>query len=303
MTNAAVMSVTADVVIRDHRLSSGGHTLHYRSVRPDGGAWARLVLAHGYGEHLGRHLHFLRWLAERGVECHALDFRGHGLSQGIRGYVTRWEEYLDDLQALLDHGELQNSKAGALPSFVLGHSHGALIVAAAALERTLPVDGVILTAPYFRSKMYVPRWKRLLAHTLSGALPKLAIRSGLQAEWMTTDAEMIRDSREDALSLHAATARWYTTMLRKQREVLAGAPGFRLPLLILMGDADPVADPVGAHDFFERVSSSDKQFHLIPQLLHELLRETDREPLFEQILAWLRERSVSSVESELPPFG
>jgi len=297
------MSVTANVVIRDHRLSSGGHTLHYRAVKPAGEAWARLVLVHGYGEHLGRHLHFLRWLAERGVECHALDLRGHGLSQGLRGYVTRWEEYLDDLQVLLDHGNVPVQKEGSTPLFVLGHSHGALVVAAAVIERSLTADGVILTAPYFRSRMYVPRWKRVLAHTLSGVLPRLAIPSGLQGEWMTSDAEMIRDSQEDPLSLHAATARWYTTMLRKQVQMLERASEFRLPLLVLMGDVDPVADPVSAHDFYERAGSLDKEFHLFPQLLHELLRESDREQLFRQILEWMQSRSSPAIASDHPSSG
>jgi len=297
------MSVTANVVIRDHRLSSGGHTLLYRAVKPAGDAWARLVLVHGYGEHLGRHVHFLRWLAERGVACYALDLRGHGLSQGVRGYVGRWEEYLDDFQAFLDQCGFSGAQEGALPTFVLGHSHGALVVAAAAIERSLTADGVILTAPYFRSRMYVPRWKRLLAHTLSGVLPRLAIPSGLQGEWMTSDAEMIRDSLEDPLTLHTATVRWYTTTLRKQSEVLERASEFRLPLLVLMGDADPVADPVGAHDFYERAGSADKQFHLFPQFLHELLRETEREQLFRQILAWMQERGHPEAESEHPPSG
>lgn len=297
------MTITANVVIRDHRLSSGGHTLHSRSVRPAGDAWARLVLVHGYGEHLGRHLHFLRWLAERGVECHALDLRGHGLSQGVRGYVSRWEEYLDDFQTLLAQCDLSSKKSCDLPSFVLGHSHGALVVTAAVLERGLTADGVILTAPYFRSRMYVPRWKRLLAHTLSGITPRLTIPSGLRSEWMTSDAEMIRDSQDDPLTLHVATARWYTTMLQKQLQVLAHASNFRLPLLVLMGDADPVADPVGAHDFYDRASSPDKQFHLFPQLLHELLREMDREQLFQQILAWMEARRGGGEGTELPPFA
>lgn len=294
------MSITSNVVIRDYRLSCGGHTLHARQVRPAGEAWARLVLVHGYGEHLGRHLHFLRWLAEQGVECHALDLRGHGHSQGERGYVTRWEEYLDDLQALLTYLDSSGPAAEPLPSFLLGHSHGALVVAAAVLERGVQPDGVILTAPYFHSRVYVPRWKRLLAHSLTGLMPHLAIPSGLQAKWMTSDAEMIRDSEEDSLTLHAATVRWYTTMLQKQAQLLAGAAEFRVPLLILMGDADPVADPVGAHDFYDRASSQDKQFHLFPQLLHELLRETDREQLFRQILAWMTERSEGRSASDLP---
>src|SRR5205807_10470574 len=81
-------------------IPGGAGKLFYRSVMPAGTAWARLALLHGYGDHCGRYLHLFKWLAERGVACHAIDFRGHGRSEGKRGFVRRWEEFLDDADAL-----------------------------------------------------------------------------------------------------------------------------------------------------------------------------------------------------------
>jgi alpha-beta hydrolase superfamily lysophospholipase len=66
---------------------------------------------------------------------------------------------------------------------------------------------------------------------------------------------------------------------------------FRLPLLALAGDADPVADAQATARFFERAGSDDKTFRLLPGLLHELLREATRESIFQEILAWVRERA------------
>src|SRR5437899_3146686 len=110
--------------------ASGRHGLFRRSVRPDN-AWATLGVIHGYGDHGGRYLHFMRWMAERGVACHTFDFRGQGRSTGRRGFVRRWEEYLDDLSAFL---ALDEMRSDGNPLFLLAHSHGAVVLSAAALH-------------------------------------------------------------------------------------------------------------------------------------------------------------------------
>src|SRR4051794_16407640 len=113
---------------------------------------ARLILLHGYGDHSGRYVHFMRWLAERGVACHSFDFRGHGRSPGRRGYVRRWDEYLEDLAAFLALAPLRADAPGG-PLFVLGHRHGGLVAAAAGGRGILVnagVAGCILTSPYLR---------------------------------------------------------------------------------------------------------------------------------------------------------
>jgi alpha-beta hydrolase superfamily lysophospholipase len=92
------------------------------------------------------------------VACHAPDLRGHGRSSGRRGYVTRWDEYLDDLHALLELSELRPDPAS--PLFVLGHSHGGLVVAVAAVRGLLDraVSGCILSAPYLVNGLPVPAY-------------------------------------------------------------------------------------------------------------------------------------------------
>jgi lysophospholipase len=268
-------------------LLGGDVALHMWSVVPRS-SWATLAFVHGYGDHGGRHAHFLRWLAERGVACHAIDLRGHGRSGGRRGFVKRWEEYLHDVAAFLQ----RVTKESTTPTFLLGHSHGGL-VAAAAVERGIAdgVRGCVLTAPYFASKMVVPRGKVLLARVLDPVAPWMRVGSGLPPEWMTADEGMIAESRADALMLRSATPRWYLTTLRVQDEVLASASTFRAPLLLLFGDADPVADLATARRFFEAAGATDKTMKVYPGLLHELSREVAREQVFEDVLAWLKSRS------------
>jgi lysophospholipase len=139
--------------------------------------------------------------------------------------------------------------------------------------------------------MKVPASKVLLARLVDPLLPWLPVPSGLRHEWMSRDEAMVMDSRADRLIVSMATPRWYLDSRRWQDEVMRRAEEFHLPMLMMMGDADPVSDPRAAHEFYERSSSEDKTFRLYPDRLHEVLRDTGREELFQAIHDWMRERA------------
>src|SRR5688572_15512480 len=102
---------TQQIRSSERYVSGGAGRIYFRSVVPAGVAWARIGLLHGYGDHCSRYEHFYKWMAERGVACHAFDFRGHGRSEGRRGYVAKWEEFLDDLNIFLEQPEMNRSAA------------------------------------------------------------------------------------------------------------------------------------------------------------------------------------------------
>jgi acylglycerol lipase len=278
--------------VAEFTIVSGRHRLHGLRVNPMGRAWAGLVIVHGYGEHAARYAAFMRWLAQRGVWSVATDLRGHGLSTGRRGFVARWEEYLDDLKVVLEGASARNECGTKL--FVLGHSHGGLVVARAGeteLLRAPMVAGCILVAPYLGTQVRTPVSKRVLAHVANRAWPWMRVRTGLKREWLTRDPEMARVDQADPLLTHIATPRWYLTMRAVQERCLLEAGQFTLPLLCLMGEADPIADPGVAARFVERAGSADKSFHPYPAHLHELLREVGREEIYQDILGWLQART------------
>jgi lysophospholipase len=263
--------------------------LFYRAVTPTSPAWARLALLHGYGDHCSRYLHFFKWLAGRGVACHAIDFRGHGRSDGKRGFVKRWDEFLDDADALMEEAGM---KKGAGPAnFLLGHSHGGLVLAMAGIRGLSGVTGTIFSCPYFKSAVRVPWYKYFLGRLANRCAPSLAIRSGLQPEWLCRDAELIEDSRNDPYGHHVATPRWFLTMQEAQREVMERAGEFKLPMLMLVGKGDCIAVPEVAEEFFRRAGSKEKVLKTYPQMLHEVLREVEREEVFGEILGWMKGRA------------
>ena len=307
----------------------GGVTLHRASVVPAGPApvRARLAIVHGYGDHAGRYAELMTWLAARGVACHAVDLRGHGRSTGPRAYVARWDDYLDDLRAFLTQPELRADRPDPIPPlaaaggsprsgppdqptpnsapptapalaplFLLGHSHGGLIVAAAGVRGLLPahVAGCVLSSPYLVNCLAVPGFKVAAAHVLNVVAPWLRISSGVRPEMMSGDAALTEASRNDPLLLRSATPRWFLAHRPVQREVLARAAAFTAPLLVLCGDADPIADPRGTAEFHARAGSADKSAAVYADFRHEPFRETGRQRVFDDVLAWILRRAGDS---------
>ena len=79
-------------------------------------------------------------------------------------------------------------------------------------------------------------------------------------------------------------------MLAAQRKVMARAGEFKLPLLMLVGKSDRIAVPEAAEEFFRRAGSGEKKILVYPEMLHEVLREREREEVFVEILAWMKAR-------------
>ncbi|HCF61596.1 MAG TPA: alpha/beta hydrolase, partial [Myxococcales bacterium] len=71
-------------------------------------------------------------LARAGFAAHALDYRGHGQSDGRRAHVDDFGEYVADLESFL---ERVGGQAGGRKVFLMGHSLGGLICARWALGR------------------------------------------------------------------------------------------------------------------------------------------------------------------------
>jgi lysophospholipase len=275
-------------------LTSGdGTELFVRSVRPPQ-PLAVVGIVHGYGDHSGCYLEGMERLAGSGFEAQAFDLRGHGRSAGRRGHVDRWTDYLDDLAAFLTR--LRQAARGAAfgdrqPLFLLGQSHGALLLVHAALRGLADTEGLVLTSPYLRFALTVPTWKLTVGRLCARTVPWLPIPSEIRGEMLTSDPAALDYFRQDTFRLRIATPGWFFAAQKAQAEAVARAPSFQLPVLVIQGGQDPITDPATTESFFRRLGSGDKTYRLFPAMRHETLREAGREETWDSILAWLRERT------------
>jgi lysophospholipase len=273
--------------------TSGGLRLFRRSVTVERPV-ARVILHHGYGEHSGRYEPLMRHLATVAIESHAYDARGHGRSEGRRGYVRHWDEFPDDLRAL---SRLIPTDA---PLFHFGHSHGGLVIVVAIERGMVTGNGAVLSAPFLASSVSVPRHKAVVAKFANVLVPWLRIKSGLSGDMMTHDDAMIEDAYNDPLLLRTATPRWFHGMLYAQAEALARAGDVKTPLLAMIGTDDVIANPVVTRQFVRHVASEDKSLIEYDHFRHELIRESGRARVFEDVSTWLVERARRATNPKEP---
>lgn len=259
----------------------------------DGASHARaaVALVHGYGEHCRRYDELAAFLVRRGHSLSCFDARGHGRSQGPRGHVRAYADYVDDFVAFL---ERVRARHGDRPLVVLGHSNGGLVAVRAAQRGLVDVRGLVLTGPLLGLR---PRRKPVpdaIARALSWALPWLPLPNGIHARDLTHDVALREAHAADRWVHGVATPRWYWSALVAARQALADAPQLTLPLLVVLGELDPIVDPASVSELVARAGSSDKQLVVRPGELHEVLNETRRSELFEQIGTWIERVAAST---------
>jgi alpha-beta hydrolase superfamily lysophospholipase len=261
-----------------------GPALYYTAAVPEKRR-AMVGIIHGYHEHGARYTHVMDAWAEEGIGSVALDLRGHGRATGTRGYVARFDEYLDDAAEL---ARLTADRANGAPLYLFGHSFGGLVAAASILDAQRSWRGVVLSAPFLGLAIEVPRLKLAFGELAAKIVPKLGIPSGLKGSQMTHDAARARAYEEDPLVFKEVRARWFSEITRAQARTVARATELALPLYVAMGTDDPVVKMSTVRAFFDGASSKEKHFAEWPGLFHEVLNELSWKEVAAGMAEWIK---------------
>jgi alpha-beta hydrolase superfamily lysophospholipase len=264
-----------------------GFQRYVRCWQPDGPARGAVVIVHGFCEHGGRYAALAEIFCRQGLAVFAPDLLGHGHSEGPRAYVNRFDDFLDDLDRLLVQ---IRAWLPAAPIFLLGHSMGGTIAARLAINRRPPLAGLILSAAAVRVHARIHPLLRKLAGVASRLFPRLRlVRIG--AKYLSRNPAVVADFRADPLVFHGRfTVRIGAEILRAAQQLDLQAAQLRLPLLILHGTDDFVADVAGSRHVYDACGSADKTFRLCQNAYHDLFHDPGWEELAAETAAWITAR-------------
>ena len=246
-----------------------------------------IAIVHGFAEHSGRYDHVGAWFSTRDCAVHAYDQRGHGRSEGERGYVESFSRFLDDLETFLDVVRREHPEH---PLYVLGHSMGGLVTAALLAERKPDVGGAIVTGPPLEIGPGVSRAKLRMARALRRLAPKLRLGSGISSTDLSRDPEVVKAYDDDPLVFHQATTTFAAEMLDAVARTAQAGMQVRTPMLLLHGEADRLCPPRGSRSFHAQLRGAGHRLRVYPRLRHEILNEPEQEQVFEDMLSWIEER-------------
>jgi acylglycerol lipase len=267
--------------------TKSGLKLFLQRWLPDRPAQAAVALVHGVNEHGGRYARVAGELNAHGIAVHAIDLRGFGRSDGERGLVLRFDEFLDDVEHLL---QWTAGEHPGKPLFLLGHSMGGEIATWLIIERQPKIDGLILSAPALLVGGKVFPILRHLATFFSGVFPRMRLRR-MGTRFMSRDPQVVADFKADPFVFQGKFAvRTGAEILRVVKIIRRRMEEVRLPLLVMHGTGDVVTDPTGSRELYARAASTDKTLHLYPGLYHEIFSEPEREQVIGDLIAWIERR-------------
>lgn len=241
-----------------------------QAARPKGA----VILMHRGHEHSGRVAHLVEELDLPEHAFFALDMRAHGRSGGEQGANTTMATFVQDLdefvRSLLAEFCLEESQIA-----VVAQSIGAVIAAAWAHDYAPKIRCLVLASPAFSVKLYVPfaRLGLTLGHALLG---DFFVQSYVKGSALTRDRQRAASYGTDPLIKRPISVRVLLSLHQLAQRVVDDAGAIRIPTQMLISGRDWVVRRGPQREFFERLGTAQREWHLFEGFLHDTLGERDR---------------------------
>ena len=273
-----------------------GLNLYSQSWHPSGKTKAKLAIVHGVAEHSNRYVNLVNGLVESGFALYAFDQRGHGKSEGQRGYIESWSEYRIDLDTFLNLVANDNS---SLPLYVYGHSMGALVILDYLIQESNGIQGAIISGSPIDSSKAVSPTLILTARVLSRFWPTFSMASPIQSAQLSCDARVVQAYQDDPSVFKTLTVRWGTEYLNTQDRIKEHASEIELPILIIHGGEDTLCDPEGSELLYSKIRSEDKTLKIYPSYFHEIHNEPGHATVIDDMIHWLENQLAKERNTEI----
>ena len=262
-----------------------GERLYRQSWLPDKEIKAVVLVVHGLFEHSGRYRNLAEYLVPRGFAVCSYDQRGHGRSEGLRGYVKRFSDFIDDLQTF--HA-LEAERFRGKPMFLFGHSIGGTIATVYFAGHQHDFAGGVFSAATVLPGSSVTRSSILVARALSAVLPKIGVAL-IDASGISRDRSVVDAYVNDPLvyrgkiraRLGAELINTIERALPPKMSVIEG------PILLVHGTEDRLSNTEGSALLYRSVKSKDRTLKYYKGFYHETLNEPGRDEVLSDIVSWL----------------
>lgn len=298
--------------------SADGRTkIHAVEWKPEQGEIIGVLhIVHGMIEFIDRYEEFAKYLTERGFVVVGHDHLGHGasvVSKKDYGFFCQENGNLTLLKDIHRLRILTKKQYLDVPYYMLGHSMGSFLLRQYLCLKEEGLAGAVImgtgTKPVLllrlgrglcRGMAVIFGWhyRSLLIDMMAfGGYNKHFRPTRTGRDWITKDEMLVDRCLADERCTFRFTINGYYNLFlsierASQKKNLRKMP-CNLPILFVAGGADPVGDfGKGVEHvkcMFDAVGMSDVKKIIYEEDRHEILNETDREVVYEDIYVWLKE--------------
>ncbi|HET6533073.1 MAG TPA: alpha/beta hydrolase [Actinoplanes sp.] len=235
-----------------------------------------VLIAHGYGEHIGRYERVAGALAGNGAVVYAVDHVGHGKSAGERVLVPDFEDVVTDLHALDERARREHP---GLPVVLLGHSMGGLIAARYAQRYGDTLTALVLSSPL------VGTWAAVSALLALDEIPDVP----LDVTTLSRDATVGETYAADPLVWHGPFKRTTLVAMKQALDTIAAGPGLGdLPVMWIHGEDDQLVPIEGTRAGVEHLRGPRFVERTYPEARHELFNELHADEVIAEVTGFIR---------------
>ncbi len=259
----------------DQFITSDGVTLFLRRWNPDSLAPVKkgiaVLIFHGFTAYSGPYNMAGVPISAAGYTTFGLDYRGHGLSDGIRGDSPGKDRWIADLAESVKYVR----SLGFPKVIVLGHSLGVAFAICAADAVPDEIAGLVLMSGAYEGRKGLSEPPSLFEKTriLASAIFRPSHPS---VEYYRKGMTVTKDS----LFNFRYTLRFLTMMDVKQLRL---PRDMNIPVLVAVGDQDELFEVDKVRDFYDSIPGNKKEFLVMKNTTHARIPYES----WEQVVLWL----------------
>ncbi|WP_342555033.1 alpha/beta hydrolase [Paenibacillus sp. FSL R7-0652] len=295
-------------------ISNEGTRIHVYRWLPDPNHPIQAVvqIAHGMGETAARYAEFAGYLTKHGYAVYANDHRGHGKTventellgdAGVDAF--RWMA-----SDMLNLGETAAEENPGLPLFLMGHSMGSFLVqhlmyagheryCAFLLSGTNGKRGLLR----FGEKLALlqcgiqgDQHRSLLLNAIVfGGFNRAFRPAATPFDWLSRDRQEVQRFIDDPMCGVVCTAGFFRDFFKLLLEIHKPQHMERIPkhkpVFLFSGELDPVGlrgkGILNLFSQYQKLGLQDVEYRLYPGGRHEMLHETNRKEVAQDVLDWL----------------
>lgn len=232
------------------------------------------IITHGLAEHSECYHPLAHILADDGWQVFGWDMRGHGRSEGKRGFVRDIKSFVEDYACFV---RVVKKQSPDFTPVLFGHSLGGLVTIRHVEQENPQIAALALSSPCLGLSMPVPKHKELLAKFAVNWMPQLTMFNEIKYTDLTHDPEMLKSYAKDSLRHDKISPGLFLTMVENFPKAVEGASEISLPVLMQLAGEDRLVSTAASRALYDRLPGKKNQLIVYPESFHEIFNDLDRD--------------------------
>jgi alpha-beta hydrolase superfamily lysophospholipase len=246
-----------------------------------------MILVHGLGGHSNNWEFMAKFLMEHGVSSYAIELKGFGNTEELKGHVNSLNTYIKDVRRLYN---ITKRDHRGLPVFIAGESMGGLIGFLLVIKKPRLFRGLICLSPGFASRLKFSLTEYIKMISARFYNSKKQFVMPFTNDMCTRDPECKKIMDNDKLEHKLATPKLLHSILMGQLSSRLFKHKVKTDTLFLLAGDDTFVSSEASKKIFSGIKFENKHIIEYPQMRHSLTMELGRDKVFADLLRWVEKR-------------